>query len=143
MTYNWNFENDKDILRINCPSVFWPPLLHQQIDSLGINVPYRIEWPTLQEKTQSEKDVWPTELIIRLAFDAQLDSSKHDAIVQIITNHDATAAIQEEETKKQKEAEILAQNQALIESARTKRLAGEILTQQELAAIADLFIFQR
>lgn len=143
MIYNWNFENDKDVLRINCPNVFWPPLLHQQIDSLGINVPYRIEWPTLQEKTQSEKDVWPTELIIRLVFDAQLDSSKHDTIVQIITNHDATTAIQEEEAKKQREAEILAQNQALIESARTKRLAGEILTQQELAAIADLFIFQR
>jgi hypothetical protein len=30
-------------------------------------------------------------------FDAQLDSSKHDVIVQIITNHDATTAIQEEQ----------------------------------------------
>lgn len=131
MTYNWNFENDKDVLRINCPSVFWPPLLHQQIDSLGINVPYRIEWPMLQEKTQSEKDVWPTELIIRLVFDAQLDSSKHDAIVQIITNHDATTAIQEEQ-------EVEVAREARKQELKTKLDDGIELSLQELTELLKL-----
>lgn len=138
----WTNENGQDVYRTERPQTPWPPLLHAQIDGLGISVPYRVEWPTIEEETPEELALWPNKLIVRIFFESVLDSLEQDAVALVVFEHDGTDAIREEEAKRQRMAEILAQNQATIEAARAKRLAGEALTAQELAAVADLFMFQ-
>lgn len=140
--YIWTNVDGQDVLRGPKPVVSLATLLHQQIDSLGVGIPYCIDWPTIQEKTEEEEQEWPGVEIIRVRFDALLDDVSEDAVAIVVEEHDATDAIREEEAKRQRMAEILAQNQATIEAARAKRLAGEALTAQELAAVADLFMFQ-
>lgn len=138
----WTNENGQDVYRAERPQTPWPPLLHTQIDALGINLPYRIEWPTTEEETAEELASWPGKLILRVFFEGVLDAVAKDAVALVVLEHDGTDAIHEDEAKRQRMAEILAQNQATIEAARAKRLAGEALTAQELAAVADLFMFQ-
>jgi hypothetical protein len=138
----WTNENGDDVYRGPRPAVAFPPLLHQQIDALGIGVAYRIEWPNLAEKTASEEQNWPGIEIIRIFIEGQLDAVVEDSVALVVDEHDGADAIREDEAKRQRMAEILAQNEATIEAARAKRLAGEALTAQELAAVADLFMFQ-
>lgn len=140
--HTWTNENGEDCYRGPRPSVAFPPLLHEQIDALGLAVAYRIEWPTLAEKTSAEEQSWPGAEILRIFFDGQLSADSEAVVAHVVEVHDGTVAIHEDEVKRQRTAEILAQNQATIEAARAKRLAGEVLTAQELAAIADLFMFQ-
>jgi len=138
----WTNENGQDVYRAERPQTSWPPLLHLQIDGLGIGVPYRIEWPTIDQETPEELALWPGERIVRIFFEGSLDAVKRDAVSLVVFEHDGADAIREDEARRQRTAEILAQNQAAIEAARAKRLAGEALTAQELAAVADLFMFQ-
>ena len=138
----WTNEDGQDVYRGPRPQVSLPELLHRQIDFLGIKVPYRIEWPNIDEKTPSEEIDWPGIEIIRVAFGGHLDEDSEDLVALVVQAHDATDAIREDEAKRQRMAEILAQNEATIEAARAKRLAGEPLSAEELAAVADLFMFQ-
>lgn len=140
--HTWTNESGDDVYRGPRPAVAFPPLLHQQVDGLGIGIAYRIEWPNIAEKTSEEEQQWPGVEIIRIFFEGQLDATSEDAVALVVDEHDGATAIREDEAKRQRMAEILAQNQATIEAARAKRLAGEALTAQELAAVADLFMFQ-
>jgi hypothetical protein len=138
----WSEENGEDVLRIDRPTNAWAPLLHEQLEAAVPGFPFRIDWPLLDQKSPEEEQEWPGILIIRVAYDTPLSDEQHAAVVVVVENHDGTQAMQEFELKKVRAEQILADNQALVDSARAKRLAGETLTNQELAAIADLFMFQ-
>lgn len=140
--FKWSEENGEDVLRIDRPANPWPPLLHEQLEAAVSGIPYRIDWPLLDQKTVEEEQEWPGAMIIRVAYDSPLSDVQHAAVVVVVENHDGTQAIYEFEQKKLRAEQILADNQALVDSARAKRLAGQTLTNQELAAIADLFMFQ-
>lgn len=140
--FTWNEDNGELVLRIERPAHPYPPLLHSQIDALDLGIPYRIEWPTREEMSPEEQSDWPTGTINRLAFDGSLTEPQRDDVVLVVMTHDGSQAILEAEEKRLRAEQIIAQNQALVDQARAKRLAGETLTQQELAAIADLFMFQ-
>jgi len=140
--YNWTNENDEFVLRIDRPQTPWPALLHEQLNALSVDVPSRIEWPTIDHMTPQETSDWSGTVIIRVAYDTDIADNDRSRVVTVIENHDGTSAIASYEEQKQRSEQILADNQALVDQARAKRLAGETLTTQELAAIADLFMFQ-
>ena len=100
--------------------------LHGEIDLLGFG-PCRIEW---------------TDTNFVCVFERELTTEQQEQLVATVAAHDGSAAIEERAEKKLRAEQIVASNQATVEAARAKRLAGESLTQQELAAIADLFMFQ-
>jgi hypothetical protein len=140
--YTWTEENSEDVLRIGRPQNSWPPLLHEQLNVAAPGVPYRVEWPSIDQESSDEQHQWPGILIIRIAYDEALSDLARAAVVTIVQNHDGSQAIIQYEEQKLRAEQILADNQALVDQARAKRLAGETLTTQELAAIADLFMFQ-
>lgn len=140
--HTWDVEGDKDVYRGPCPVMAFAPLLHEQINALSLGVSCKVEWPTLAEKTADEEVKWPNQVILRMFFDGQLSATQRASVATTVKNHDGSTAIREDEAKRQRSAEILAQNQATIDSARAKRLAGQALTESELAAVADLFMFQ-
>lgn len=75
-------------------------------------------------------------------FEGDLSEIEQAHLVAAVSAHDGSEAIATREAKRLRAEQIIADNQALVDAARAKRLAGENLTQQELAAIADLFMFQ-
>lgn len=102
-------------------------LLHQEVDVLALG-PYSIEWHEHE---------------IRFKFDREPTESEAAALAAIVAAHDGTEAIAKRQEEAAKIAAIQAANKALVESARAKRLAGIALTQAELAALADSFLFPR
>jgi ABC-type xylose transport system substrate-binding protein len=99
--------------------------LHGEIDLLGFG-PCRIEW---------------TETNLACFFERELTTEQQAQLAAVVAAHDGSAAIAE---RAEREAKILAiqdANKALVESAREKRLRGEQMSQQELAALVDLLMF--
>jgi len=101
-------------------------LLHQQIDALGFGNPYLITWADDE---------------LSIEFETPLVAAQQAQLEAVVAAHDGSAAIAE---RAEREAKILAiqdANKALVESAREKRLRGEQMSQQELAALVDLLMF--
>ena len=113
------------IARLPCPSHLDPETLLAEVHA-EIPLPFSVE---VDE-----------ELVFR--FDDELTIEQQAQLAAVVAAHDGSAAIEERSEKKLRAEQIIASNQALVDLARAKRLAGEGLTQQELAAIADLFMFQ-
>ena len=99
--------------------------LHGEIDLLGFG-PCRIEW---------------TDTNFVCVFERELTIEQQAQLAAVVAAHDGSAAIAE---RAEREAKILAiqdANKSLVESAREKRLRGEQMSQQELAALVDLLMF--
>lgn len=103
------------------------PTLHAEIDVMRLGS-YSIQW--------HDDELW-------LVFDDDLSATQERELRQVVTAHDGTAAIAQREQEAAQIAAIQAANAALLESARAKRLAGVALSQAELAALVDSFIFPR
>jgi hypothetical protein len=102
-----------------------PETLHAQVDSCAFG-PYIIRWETAE---------------LQFEFDEELSAEQRAQLEAVVAAHDGSAAIAE---RAEREAKILAiqdANKALVESAREKRLRGEQMSQQELAALVDLLMF--
>jgi hypothetical protein len=113
------------IARLPCPSHLDPETLLAEVHA-EIPLPFSVEADE--------------EIVFR--FDDELTIEQQAQLAAVVAAHDGSAAIADRAAKKERSEQILADNQALVDQARAKRLAGETLTTQELAAIADLFMFQ-
>lgn len=104
-----------------------PDTLHAEVNALDLG-PYSIQWHA--------NELW-------FAFDNAPSAAQERALRGIVAAHDGSAAIAQREQEAAAIAAIHAANAALVESARAKRLAGIALTQAELAALVDSFLFPR
>lgn len=102
-----------------------PDSLHAEVDALGLGS-YRIDW---------------MEAELQFHFDRELSEAESERLVAVVAAHDGSEAIAKREEEAAKVAAIQAANKALVESARAKRLAGQALTQAELAALVDAVLF--
>jgi hypothetical protein len=100
--------------------------LHAQIAAVGLGT-CGIEW-------QDDE--------LGFRFDDELTAEQQARLSAVVAAHDGSTVIAERAEKKLRAEQLVADSQAIVDAARAKRLAGEPLTQQELAAIADIFMFQ-
>jgi len=99
--------------------------LHAEVDALALG-PYRIEW--LADE-------------LAFVFDRTLAGEDAARLADVVTLHDGSEAITKREEAAAKIAAIRSANEALIASAKAKRLAGQPLSQAELAAMVDAVLF--
>jgi len=99
--------------------------LHAQIDALGIG-PCCIEW--LDDE-------------LGFRFDYDLGGLDFEALQNAVLAHDGSAAIAARVAQEEAIAAIRAAAEPLAANARAKRLAGEALTSEELAALVDVALF--
>lgn len=99
--------------------------LHAEVDVLGLGS-YRIDW---------------LEAELQFHFDRELSEAEYESLASVVAAHDGSEAIAKRQEEAAKIAAIQAANKALVESARAKRLAGQALTQAELAALVDGVLF--
>jgi hypothetical protein len=102
-----------------------PDTLHAEVDVLGLG-PYRLEWH---------------DDILAFVFDKELSDEEEAQLVAVVAAHDGSEAIAKRREEAEKIAAIQAANKALVESAKIKRLAGQALSQAELAALVDAVLF--
>ena len=113
------------MIRFDKPQHADAETLHAEVDALALG-PYRIEWHV-------------DELVF--VFDRELSSSELSSLGDVVEDHDGSAALASRELKEKRIAAIREANAKLVKSAREKRLAGKELSSQELAAMADLMLF--
>ena len=112
------------IIRLPCPARLDPETVLAEVHA-EIPLPFSVEVDG--------------QLVFR--FDDELTTEQQAQLAAVVAAHDGSAAIAE---RAEREAKILAiqdANKALVESAREKRLRGEQMSQQELAALVDLLMF--
>lgn len=102
-----------------------PETLHAQVDSCAFG-PYIIRWEAAE---------------LQFEFDEELSAEQRAQLETIVATHDGSVAIAERIEREAKIAAIQEANKAFVESAKAKRLAGQPLTQPELAALIDLLMF--
>lgn len=101
--------------------------LHAEVDVLGLGS-YSIEW-------------YASALCFR--FDREPSSAAVARLADIVAAHDGSAIIAKREEEASKVAAIQTANAALLAVAKEKRLAGQALGQNELAALVDAVLFPR
>jgi hypothetical protein len=102
-----------------------PDSLHAEVAALGFG-PCVIEWGETE---------------LGFGFDRELTGEEESDLSFVVSRHDGSAAIAAREDEARRVAAIKAQNEALLASARAKRLAGVALSNAELSALADSVLF--
>lgn len=113
------------MIRLSRPEHVDAETLHAEVDALALG-PYRIEWHA-------------DELVF--VFDRTLAGDDAAQLSDVVSRHDGSVAVAKREAELARVAEIKSANEALVASAKAKRLAGQDLSQAELAALVDAVLF--